>query len=241
MSNILCIAAHPDDETLGVGGAIARHVKDGDSVSVLILTDGVSARHGETSLQEKAALKACATLGVADVRFARLPDQRIDQLPLIEVIRPIELCICELRPHTVYTHHRGDANQDHRTVFGATLVAARPVGTHTVEQLLCYETASSTEWGPPFADWAFLPNVFVDICETLNLKLAALDAYRETFQSEIKPFPHPRSPDAITACAQVRGSAVGMTAAESFMLVRQLVRSRNGGRGPAPSVSLNSR
>jgi LmbE family N-acetylglucosaminyl deacetylase len=221
---VLVIAAHPDDETYGLGGTIARHIQQGDSVSALILTDGVTARHSATESQKAAARKACAALGVDDVRFAGLPDQRLDGMPLLEVVQPIHELIKELRPQTVYTHHRGDANQDHRAVFAATLVAVRPFGGNPVERVLCYEMASSTEWGPPFAEWAFLPNVFVDISTTLEAKLRAVEAYRETFQSEVRPFPHPRSSEAVRICAQQRGVTVGMKAAEAFILVRELVR-----------------
>lgn len=221
---ILVIAAHPDDEVLGLGGTIARHIRQQDQVSVLIMTDGVTARHHETGPQKVAARKACCLLGVQEVHFADLPDQRLDVMPLLDIIKPIAARVQALRPQVVYTHHRGDANQDHRAVFEATLVAIRPFGHNPIEQVLCYEVASSTEWAPPFPDWAFLPNVFVDIEATLEAKLGAVEAYRETFQSEVKPFPHPRSPEAVRAYAQQRGVSVGMAAAEAFVLVRQLVK-----------------
>ena len=219
----LVVAAHPDDETYGLGGTIARHVRQGDLVSILILTEGVTARHKETELQKAATRSACASLGVDDVRFADLPDQRLDGMPLLEVIRPIHRALKEIRPQVVYTHHRGDANQDHRAVFAATLVAVRPFGDNPVERVLCYEVASTTEWGPPFTEWAFLPNVFVDISATLEDKLKAVEAYRETFQSEVKPYPHPRSPKAVRIYAQQKGITVGMPAAEAFVLVRELI------------------
>lgn len=221
---ILVVAAHPDDEVLGVGGTMAHHVQRGDHVSVLIITDGVTSRHTVTEPQKMAARKACDTLGVHDLRFVNLPDQRLDDMPLLELIKPIADRVKELRPQVVYTHHRGDANQDHRAIFAATLVAVRPFGDNSVEQLFCYEVASSTEWGPPFPEWAFLPNVFVDISATLELKVEAFKAYRETFESELRPFPHPRSPEVVRINAQHRGVSVGMQAAEAFVLVRELVR-----------------
>ena len=218
---ILVVGAHPDDEVLGAGGTIARHVQEGDEVCVLILTDGVTSHHNEIAMQKAAARSACRMLG-ADVWFVDLPDQRLDGMPLLEVIRPISTAIRELRPDVVYTHHHGDANQDHRTVFAATLVAARPFGDNSVQRLLCYEVASSTEWGAPFAEWAFLPTVYVDITQTLETKLRAFEAYRETFVSEVRPFPHPRSPEAVRVYAVHRGTAAGMQAAEAFALVREL-------------------
>lgn len=221
---VLVIAAHPDDETYGMGGTIAHHVRRGDRVTVLILTDGVTARHSITAPQQAAARQACRALGVEDVRFGGLPDQRLDGMALLEIIRPISALVNELRPQIVYTHHRGDANQDHRAIFAATLVAVRPFGGNPVEQVLCYEVGSSTEWGAPFTEAAFLPTVFVDIDATLEAKLAAVEAYRETFESEVKPFPHPRSPEAVRIYAQQRGVSVGMRTAEAFVLVRQLIK-----------------
>lgn len=221
---VLVIAAHPDDETYGVGGTIARHVRRGDRVTVLIMTDGVTARHTVTGLQEAAALKACAVLGVEDVRFARLPDQRLDALPLLEVIHPITAAVTDTGAQIVYTHHRGDANQDHRAIFAATMVAIRPFGACSVEQAYSYEVASSTEWGAPFAEMAFQPTCFVDISSTLETKLRAVAAYTETHESEVKPFPHPRSPEATRIYAQQRGVSVGMLAAEAFITIRHLIK-----------------
>lgn len=221
---VLVIAAHPDDETYGAGGTIARHTRQYDTVTVLILTDGVTSRHDFKAPQKAAARKACRALGVEDVRFADLPDQQLDGLPLLDVIKPIYALVKELRPEVVYTHHRGDANQDHRTTFAATLVAVRPFGNNPVTQVMCYEVASSTEWGPPFPEWAFLPNTFVDIEPTLEMKLTAVEAYYETFESEVKPFPHPRSPEAVQIYAQQRGISVGLRAAEGFVTVRQVIK-----------------
>ena len=220
---VLVVSAHPDDETYGVGGTILKHVNAGDKVTILILTDGVTARHNEVEQQKIAAQKAGERLGVTDVRFGGLPDQQLDGLPLIEVIKPIHALVRELRPEIVYTHHRGDANQDHRTIFEATLVAVRPFDGNPVRQLYSYEVASSTEWGPPFPEWAFMPNVYIDISGCLEQKLFAVEAYRDTHQNEVRPYPHPRSPEAVRIYAQQRGVTVGMHAAEAFVLVRQLV------------------
>lgn len=219
---ILVIAAHPDDETLGVGGTILKHKAAGDHVTVFIATDGVTARHDKTDLQQQAARKACAILGVDDLRFGGLPDQRLDAMPLLEVIDPIYKIVWELKPEVVYSQHGGDVNQDHRVLFNATLVAVRPVNQNPVKEVYCYEVGSSTEWAPPFASWAFLPNVFIDINPYLSKKIEALNSYSQTFQTEIPPYPHPRSPEAVTIYARKRGIEVGMDAAEAFMLIRRL-------------------
>lgn len=219
---VLVLAAHPDDETLGVGGTILKHKNDGDLVTVFIVTDGVTVRHNNTEIQKQAALKACKILNVNDVYFGDLPDQRLDGLPLFEVIEPIFKIVKDIQPDVVYTHHGGDVNQDHRVIFNATLVAVRPVNKNSVKEVYCYEVPSSTEWAPPKPNWAFLPNIYVDINNFLEKKIEALLSYSDTFQSEIPPYPHPRSIKAVKMLAQKRGIEVGLKAAESFLLIRKL-------------------
>jgi LmbE family N-acetylglucosaminyl deacetylase len=225
---ILTVAAHPDDETLGAGGTMARLVAGSHEVHVCILTDGVTARHRHVERQQECAVRACEVLGVSDVVFCGLPDQRLDSLPLLDVITPIEKCVGEIRPDLVFTHFSQDANQDHRIAFQATLVATRPMADASVATVLCYETASSTEWAPPFPGSVFSPNLFVDISATLQVKLDAMRAYEQTFASEMQPFPHPRSYRALEAYSRRHGAAAGVAAAEAFMLVRHVQRQTGG-------------
>ena len=157
-----------NDETLGAGGTIARLTASGNEVWVCIVCDGVTARHTETSRQRECAERACEVLGVTNVTFCELPDQRLDALDLIDVIRPIERCVQELRPDTVLTQFKEDVNQDHRVVFAATMVATRPSPNTPVRTVMCFETASSTEWAAPFQGGVFAPNLFVDISATLG-------------------------------------------------------------------------
>ncbi len=221
---ILTVAAHPDDETLGVGGTMAQLAAASHEVHVCILTEGVTARHRHMDLQQECAMRACEVLGVSDVVFCGLPDQRLDSLPLLDVITPIEKCVGEIRPDLVFTHFKEDANQDHRIAFHATLVATRPVADTSVATVLCYETASSTEWAPPFPGSVFSPNLFVDISTTLPVKLDAMRAYEQTFSGEMRPFPHPRSYLALEANCRRHGATAGVAAAEAFMLVRHVQR-----------------
>jgi LmbE family N-acetylglucosaminyl deacetylase len=222
-SRILVVSAHPDDETLGAGGTIARYAAEGSEVWVCIVCDGVTARHSEAGLQRQCAEDACAVLGASKVVFCDLPDQRLDALPLVDVIGPIEECVERLRPDVVLTHFKDDVNQDHRVVFGATMVATRPSPMQPVRTLMCYETASSTEWAPPFQGGVFAPNVFVDITATLDRKVEAMRCYAHTHISEVKAFPHPRSLEAIDIYAKRQGVVVGTPAAEPFMLVREVL------------------
>jgi len=224
---VLTVAAHPDDETLGAGGTMAGLAADGHEVWVCILTDGVTARHGHIEQQQECARRAADVLGVAEVVFCGLPDQRLDTLALLDVIAPIEKCVAQLQPQVVLTHFMEDANQDHRAAFRATVVATRPTAGASVRKVLCYETASSTEWAPPFPGTVFAPNVFVDIAGTLEKKLGAMREYENTHSGEMHPFPHPRSYEALEAYARRHGAASGLMAAEPFMLVRQ-IHSREG-------------
>jgi N-acetylglucosamine malate deacetylase 1 len=220
---ILVIAAHPDDETLGAGGTIARFAKQGSDVSVCVVCDGVTARHAEVDRQKQCAEEACEVLGVSRVVFCDLPDQRLDTLSLVDVIRPIEHCVAEIRPDIVMTHFEEDVNQDHGVVFNATMVATRPSPGTSVQTVLCYETASSTEWAAPFTGKTFAPNLYVDITDTLDKKVEAMSVYANTHVSELKPYPHPRSLEAVEVYARRHGVAVGAEAAEPFMLVRGVV------------------
>ncbi len=221
---ILTVAAHPDDETLGAGATMALHASQGDEVWVCILSDGVTARHGHVELQKDCASRACDVLGVGNVVFCGLPDQRLDTLPLLDLITPIEKCVAELRPDVVLTHFKEDSNQDHRVVFQATLIATRPVNGTAVGRVMCYEVAGSTEWAGPFQESVFAPNVYVDVSSTLETKIAAMRAYAETAVSEVRPFPHPRSYEAIEIYARRHGVTAGLAAAEPFMLVREVAR-----------------
>jgi N-acetylglucosamine malate deacetylase 1 len=226
---VLTIAAHPDDETLGAGGTMARLAAASHEVYVCILTEGVTARHRHVDLQQKCAMRACEVLGVSDVMFCGLPDQRLDSLPLLDVITPIEKYVGQVCPDLVFTHFGQDANQDHRIVFQATLVATRPVPDTSIATVLCYETASSTEWAPPFPGSVFSPNLFVDISTTLPVKLDAMRAYEQTFSGEMQPFPHPRSYQALEATSRRHGATAGVGAAEAFMLVRHVCREGKDG------------
>jgi len=145
-----------------------------------------------------------------------LPDNRLDTVPLLDVVKHIEAFVDEIGPDIVYTHHAGDLNIDHRIVHLATLTACRPLPGSTVKSLLCFETPSSSEWGSDKP--SFAPNKWVNIHETIQQKVDALGAYGQ----EMRPFPHARSIEAIRALAKMRGASVGLSAAESFMIIREV-------------------
>jgi N-acetylglucosamine malate deacetylase 1 len=217
---VLVVAAHPDDEILGVGGTIAMHIERGDSVDLAIICEGISMRYAPARCAEvrEQSQRAAAILGVGDLVIRDLPDQRLDTLPLGEVVREVESLVRSLQPDTVYTQFSGDINRDHRVVAEAVMVATRPYAAPFVREVLMYETPSSTEWGLPQLSPVFQPNVFIDITHTLEKKLSAFACYT----AEVCPEPHPRSLVALRERAHYWGSQVNRQAAEPFTCVRSL-------------------
>jgi LmbE family N-acetylglucosaminyl deacetylase len=211
--NVLVVAAHPDDEVLGCGGAIARHAAAGDRVRILILAEGATSRHAEAGAHaaEVSALRA-------EVEFESFADNRMDAVPRLKVVRAVERRIAEFAPRRVYTHHAGDVNVDHQVAHHAVVTACRPQPGHPVRELLFFEVASSSEWQPPGSGLAFAPSVFIDIGARLAAKRAALAAYA----AELRPWPHPRSVEAVEHLARWRGASVGLEAAEAFMPGRRI-------------------
>lgn len=220
-SSVLVVAAHADDEALGCGGTIARHVEAGDHVEVVFVADGVSSRPGaverDLAGRLQATERAKQILGITNIRFLGLPDNRLDSVPLLDIVQSLEVIIAELKPAVVYTHHNGDLNVDHRVTHRAVMTACRPLPHATVREILAFEVLSSTEWGDAGAS-PFIPNYFVDISTTLEIKLRALNAY----SMEMREPPHSRSLVHVANLAQHRGHCVGVDAAEAFMLVRRV-------------------
>jgi LmbE family N-acetylglucosaminyl deacetylase len=218
--NVLVLAAHPDDEVLGMGGTIALHSLRGHAVRVVCVTDGSSTQYpGDAPRQERKnqeALAAAAALGVSDYVHLDLPDMRLDTVPHVDLNSIVEEHVRDFGPEVVYTAHP-DVNRDHRALFDSVAVAARPTPGQPVRRLLTYAPTSSTEWTPAGTNW-FVPNWFVDITETLDRKLEAFAC----FETEQRPYPHPRSSRALKAHAELFGATVGCEYAEPFVLVRSL-------------------
>ena len=223
---VLAVVAHPDDEVLGCGGALAFHAARGDEVSIVILADGESSRAEgsgkRVSERESTAREAASILGAGRVVLHGLPDNQLDTRSRLEIAKLVERHIADLRPDTVYTHHCGDVNIDHRLTHEAVVTACRPQPGHPVKTLLFFEIPSSTEWQPPGSAPAFVPNWFVDISTVFDTKLKALHAYH----GEMRPWPHPRSYEGVEHLARWRGATVGCVAAEGFVLGRAIVRDK---------------
>jgi LmbE family N-acetylglucosaminyl deacetylase len=224
MKRVLVVAAHPDDEVLGCGATISKYSRRGVQFTVLFIAEGSSCRFSDPvcadslaaiASRTQQAVKSLASLGVKDYHFNGFPCGRLDQVPIIEINKIIEQAIRKFNPDTVLTHSALDANNDHRIVCRATVMATRPGTKNRISRLLSYEVLSSSEWA--FGE-AFTPTSFEQIAEQdLTLKWQALSAY----ESEVKAYPFPRSEQGLRALAMIRGMQAGVPLAEAFYIIRE--------------------
>jgi LmbE family N-acetylglucosaminyl deacetylase len=224
MKRVLVIAAHPDDEVLGCGATISKYSRNGAHFMVLFIAEGSSCRFANPSSIESVdavatrtqqSVNALKILGIKDYLFNDLPCGRLDQVPIIEINKVIEHAIREFDPDTVLTHSGLDVNNDHRIVFRATTMATRPGAQNRITRLLSYEVLSSSEWA--FGE-AFAPNSFEQIEEKdLLTKWLSLASY----ETEVKPYPFPRSEKGLRSQAMIRGMQAGVPLAEAFYIIRE--------------------
>lgn len=224
MNKILVVASHPDDELLGLGGTIRRLANEGKEIHALIMAEGITSRSDKredadkNELEElkKDAQKAAKIVGYESIEFCGMPDNRMDEVDLLDIIKVVSNYIEKYHPDTVFTHHHGDLNIDHRRTCEAVLTACRPIGDYAVKRILAFETPSSTEWNYTYAE-PFTPNVYFDVTDTLESKVEGMACYR----SESTNYPHPRSAEALRSLGRYRGSNIGVPMAEAFMLLRE--------------------
>jgi len=218
MKKVLVVAAHPDDELLGVGGTVAKHALAGDEVYSAIMCEGESLRYKKDVGQNTAIENAASVLGVKKVFKLGFPDQKLDTFSLVDIITPLEKISEEIKPNIIYCQFGGDINKDHKILFEAASVAFRPLDPW-IEEFYAYYTVSSTEWGFPRT---FVPDTWIEISDTLEQKIKAFEEY----QSEMRQYPHPRSSDALRYCAHFWGNQCHMDAAEAFVTVRRVQRGK---------------
>ena len=218
MNRILVVAAHPDDEVLGCGATIAKHVQNMDEVQVLFLADGFSSRTDLCASRHQAASQAANFLGCCVPIFLNFPDNQLDAIPLLEIVKKIEATIQDFRPNIIYTHHIGDLNIDHQVSHRATLTACRPQPNFCVKEIYSFEVPSATHWQSFSMGKVFNPNYFIDIANVLARKMQALEYYED----EMHQYPHARSVEAVESLAKFRGSIVGIRQAEAFVVERLL-------------------
>lgn len=226
---ILVIAAHPDDEVLGCGGTISRHIRKGDNVEVLIVAEGLTSRADgrdvTSSFQELEKLKGISleankVLGVDKVSFLSLADNRLDSYDLLDIIKLISEVIKKIDPDIVYTHFDNDLNIDHRIVSQAVMTYCRPQNGLKIKEVNFFEVPSSTEWQTRSFGETFAPNYFVNISEDLSNKLKALQIYK----AEMREWPHSRSIKGVEHLSHWRGAMSGFDAAEAFVTARRIER-----------------
>tara|TARA_X000000950_G_scaffold142400_1_gene176551 strand:+ start:48 stop:722 length:675 start_codon:yes stop_codon:yes gene_type:complete len=222
MKKILCIVAHPDDEVLGIGGTLIKHVAYGDSVDIIILSEGETSKSVkiERNSRRLSNAKSCSDIiGSNLYKIFNFPDQQLDKISQLKIVKKLENCLEKLKPDIIYTHHPADINSDHQITAHTTLVAARPISYHKVmPEIRCFETPSSTEQAPNVEPYVFKPNFYVCIEKVWKKKIEAINAYSK----EIKKYPHPRSIKSIESLAIKRGSEVNLKKAEAFYIIRKV-------------------
>lgn len=221
MRNVLVVAAHPDDEVLGVGGTMLKHKANGDRVCWLIITN-ISEQQGfpkeRVESRQQEIDKVARLLGVDEVVKLDYPTMTLSSSSLLTMVPKISEVFTRFKPEIIYSHNRSDAHSDHRVIFDAVMACTKSFRYPFVKQVLMYETISETEFGPALAEKAFLPNYYVDISDYLPKKLEAMDVY----ESEVGEHPFPRSLRNLEALATFRGASVGVTYAEAFQLLKYI-------------------
>ena len=211
MKNVLIVAAHPDDEILGCGGTAIKHAKNGDNVYVCIVTvsdDRWPKEYKDKKIDE--AKLVDKELFVKKRFYCNLPTTSLNAIPTCEINEKIGKVFSEVSPDIVYTHFGGDVNEDHRVIYNSVLVCARPI--KKLISIFCFETLSSTEWGGQ----SFSPNFYVILNEEeITKKIKAFTYY----ESEVKEYPHPRSPEGIVNLSKKRGNEICKNYAESFIII----------------------
>ncbi len=225
MNKILIVAPHPDDEILGCGGIMAKYAEKGDKIYVVIITNAyigapeLFTEEGTKKVRIEAN-KSHQYLGIEKTIFLDFPAPRLDTIPSYKLSIALDKIIRENKIDILYIPHRGDIHKDHRVTFEAALVAARPINNCPVKTIYAYETVSETEWAAPFGDDAFIPSVYEDITEYIDKKKKAFTY----FTAQEKQFPHPRSIENLEYLSNYRGATVGFKNAESFMLIRSIIK-----------------
>ena len=223
-NKILLLVAHTDDETIGMGGTICRHINNGDEVYAFSMTDGVSSRQTcdkeNVKTRLEASNKVSETLGFKWFKRENFPDNAMDSVPLIEIVKVIEEAKKKINPNIIYTHSSADLNIDHRIVNQATITAFRPLKDECWREIRTFEIPSSTDYGHKSVTNTFNPNLFIDISSYISKKLNALKNYEE----EMLAPPNSRSYDGIQTLAKFRGNQSGLNYAEAFEVIRRIER-----------------
>jgi LmbE family N-acetylglucosaminyl deacetylase len=217
---VLVIAPHPDDETLGVGGTIAKHADQKDAVMVLVVSGHLPPLYDRASYDQtvKEAVRAFEILGITESRFLEIPTGTLGAQPVGDLNGRIAQVVEDFRPEIVLCPFP-DRHVDHRVVFESTMVATRPIrGGRDIRLLAAYETISETHWNAPHMEANFVPNLVINVTDQMDRKLSALKCYT----SQVHAFPGPRSVDAVEALAKFRGTQSGFAYGEALQIIRMI-------------------
>ena len=215
MHKVLIFVAHPDDEVLGCGATIAKHIDNSDMVQIVFLSDGFSSRNDDEN-RDSNAQKASKVLACQNPIFLNYPDNQLNTVPLLDIVKKIETIVSDFQPNIIYTHYFGDLNIDHQITHKAVITACRPQPNFCVKEIYSFEVLSATHWQSPSMSNAFNPNYFVDVSDFIKQKIKALQCY----DNEMRDYPHARSYEAVVSLSSFRGSAVGVHNAEAFVVER---------------------
>lgn len=212
MKKVMVIAVHPDDETLGCGGTILKHLSDGDFVSVVFVTDGnVLQKRIIKTVSEAYSLNKTYELGLKEVY--------LDNEPLVNIIAPLNKVISDFEPEILYIPNRSDVHSDHRAVFNALQACFKSFRSPFIKKILMMEVISETDFSPSLPENIFIPNVFIDISDHYNKKESILNIFKEELLSEYLT----RSLSTMKALNRYRGSLINVEYAESFMLIKEIL------------------
>lgn len=221
LKQIVVISAHPDDEIIGAGGTLLKHVSKGDHVHWIIVTNvtgGGGFAEERIESRQIEIDKVARSVGFASVHKLDYPTMQLTPASLISLIPKISDLFSQIKPEIIYCLNRSDAHSDHRVVFDAVMACTKSFRYPFIKQVLMYECISETEFAPALPEKAFMPNYFVDVSETLKQKLEIAAIY----ESEFADHPFPRSIENITALATFRGASVGVRYAEAFQLLKYI-------------------
>lgn len=227
---IMLVVAHPDDELLGLGATMHKWIKEEQiKTHVVILGEGITSRSDQRdteawkeqlAIHKQNILKAQSAIGYHSVSVYDFPDNRFDSVALLDIIKVIEAEKNKFKPDIIFTHHGGDVNIDHQRTFQAVITACRPMKEESVKTIITFETPSGTEWRASSDPQHFIPNFFVSVTrENIEAKIKGMESY----EFEKRPYPHPRSPEALTIQAQRWGISVGVDFAEAFNITRSIL------------------
>lgn len=221
MQRVIVISAHPDDEILGAGGSILKHVSNGDEVYWLITTN-ISEEQGFakeiTSSREEEIKEVEKQLGIRKTFLLNYPTMTLSSSSLIKMVPEISKIFNEVKPEIIYCLNRSDAHSDHRITFDAVMACTKSFRYPFIKKVLMYECLSETEFAPPLPEKVFLPNYYVDISKFIDKKIEIMKIY----DSELGEHPFPRSLENIKALATYRGASVGVKFAEAFQLIKYI-------------------